>query len=103
MSRNIIFILAISALALTSCQQARERRQAARVNQDGAFCNSIGATGPAFTQCMLQRDSHNQANDRASVAAQQQAINNAINQPWVQRQTTTTCRQVGIQTVCQTY
>jgi hypothetical protein len=87
-------------LPLAACQSPAERQVA-----DANFCRSIGAQGPAYTQCMMQRDAMNRQEQQerlARSAAMLSASAQIMSQPQP-RPTTTTCNRIGQSVVCNTF
>jgi len=96
-------LLAVPALLLLASCQSPAQRQVADAN----FCRSIGAgQGPAYTQCMMQRDALAQQDRQARLArsaAMLSASAQIMSTPKPRPMTTTTCRRMGQQVVCNTF
>jgi hypothetical protein len=82
----------------TGCESIRQRQFA----RDQQFCSSIGATGAAFTNCMMMRDQANrQAAAQYADIAQQAIQQQTVQQP---RVVNTTCQRIGYTDVrCTTF
>lgn len=95
------YLIALPALLLLSACQSAAQRQAS----DDTYCKSIGATGNMYAQCMMQRDALAQQDRQARLArsaAMLSASAQIMSTPQP-RPTTTTCRRVGQQVVCNTF
>lgn len=98
--RKILFIAAL--LPIAGCQSAAQRQVS-----DANFCRTIGAgQGPAYAQCMMQRDALNRQDQQARLArsaAMLSASAQIMAAPPQRPMTTTTCRRMGGQVVCNTF
>lgn len=92
------YLIALPAfLFLASCQSPAKMQA-----QDQAFCQSIGATGNMYAQCMMQRDA-TRRQERASRSAALMATSAQMMTAAQPRPaTTTTCNRVGGYVVCNT-
>lgn len=98
--RKLLFIATL--LPLAGCQSPAQRQVA-----DANFCRTIGAgQGPAYAQCMMQRDAMNRQDQQARLArsaALLSASAQIISTPQPRTMSTTTCRRMGSQVVCNTF
>lgn len=91
------YIIALPAfLLLTACQSPAQRQAS-----DDSYCKSIGASGDMYAQCRMQQDANRQ--DRARRSAAMMIAGAQIMSTPQPRPTTTTCRRMGQQVVCNTF
>ena len=98
-------LVALALLGLVGCVSDEEA-----MVQDHGFCNSIGAKGDTYAQCMMQRkysrdtDKQNRREAYARFSQsiqQQQQQQQLINQ--MNRPRNTTCHRFGNQISCNTF
>lgn len=103
MKAGLIVCIILGSVSLTGCQQARVEQ---RHNQNLAYCNSIGATGNAFAQCMMNRDAVDRADDQIRAANQASAMSR-LNQQMIlsqpPRPQITNCNRTALGMTCTTF
>lgn len=92
---NKISLLIFAAGLISGCQMAQKR--------DAAYCNSIGATGNMYAQCMMQRDDARMRRSQMLIAngnAMVQAGQSPAPAPIISTPRTTICRPYMGTVVC---
>jgi uncharacterized lipoprotein YajG len=89
--KQLLFAV-VALLTLCGCQAAQQRHFAT----DKQYCQSIGATGDTFSQCMMSRDQQRQQRYQSMLQAGAQI--NSLSQP--RPITTTTCFRTGDTVTC---